>query len=215
MNVFENDAAARNYDAYYETQFGKAIDCLEKKAIQQYLEKIPPEPMLELGCGTGHWTEFFSKSGFHVTATDISDAMLSFANIRKIDRVLYQKVDAVDLPFPDQSFGVIATITMLEFISDRSRVFQEIYRVLKSGGWLLVGSLNANSELGKTKDKHKALRHASFLTVSELERFLSRFGLPKISQCAYVTSTLDILDGTPEQRCVEGAFIAACVQKIR
>jgi len=61
MNIFEKESAAEQYDRYYETEFGRAIDALEKKEISKYLEKIPRQAMLELGCGTGHWTKFFSS----------------------------------------------------------------------------------------------------------------------------------------------------------
>ena len=110
---------------------------------------------------------------------------------------------------------MVAAVTMLEFVNERVKVFQEVYRVLRPFGWFLVGSLNAKSELGKTKDKHETLKYANFLTVDELAGYLSSFGTPSIRQCVYLSSSLEIFDGTPEQQSVEGAFIAACVQKMK
>jgi len=59
MNIFISDAVAQNYDAYYQTKSGRTIDQIEKETIANFLENIPRQAMLELGCGTGHWSEFF------------------------------------------------------------------------------------------------------------------------------------------------------------
>jgi ubiquinone/menaquinone biosynthesis C-methylase UbiE len=54
-----------------------------------------------------------------------------------------------------QRFPVIASVTMLEFVPDINKVLDEIERVLKPGGYLVLGCLNAWSELGKNKDNDK------------------------------------------------------------
>jgi len=57
MNVFIKEEIADDYDAYYQTPAGKEIDAIEEKLIADALQKVPKGKMLELGCGTGHWTE--------------------------------------------------------------------------------------------------------------------------------------------------------------
>ena len=61
MNIFTDEKVAKEYDAYYSSALGEQIDRLERQAIQELLKSIKPGKMLEIGCGTGHWTSFSTK----------------------------------------------------------------------------------------------------------------------------------------------------------
>jgi ubiquinone/menaquinone biosynthesis C-methylase UbiE len=214
MNVFLNPSVANQYEDYYTTEAGQKIDAIEKKLITELLNDIPSSSMLELGSGTGHWTEFFIEKGFQPTAVDISEPMLEVAKNKGLEAE-FLKADARKLPFGDHSFSVVAAITMLEFIDDRKKVFQEINRVLKPGGWLLLGCLNAHSEIGRNKEKDEVFRSAYFYTLDELFVQLSVFGKPLMKYGVYFSPTFEILDGKTETSTVEPAFIAARVKKTR
>ncbi len=181
--------------------------------MQEHLKKIPVGEMLELGCGTGHWTEFFSQKGYRLTAIDESEAMLSIAKKRGIENALFQKADAANLPFPDQSFSVVASVTMLEFVENIDHVFHEIDRILKPGGHLLLGWLNALSELGKNRHNDTIFQQAIFYTPSQIENLLSRFGTPAMSTGVYYSPSFELLDGTEKQNTVHPAFIVTYLQK--
>ncbi|PSH04262.1 MAG: ubiquinone biosynthesis protein UbiE [Acidobacteria bacterium] len=213
MNAFLSEAVANKYDSYYDTTLGQKVDNIEKQIVASYLRDIPRQAVLELGCGTGHWTEFLSDMGFSVSAVDISEAMLAVATKKSLRNVIFQKADAANLPFSNESFGIIVSITMLEFTHDPKKVLSEIYRVLKSGGLLVLGCVNVSSELGKAKDNHQTYRNATFFSKTELKELLSVFGEPKITECVYLSPAFEILDGAMEKYPVEGAFLAACVRK--
>lgn len=213
MNVFKSITAAEKYDRYYETGQGKKVDAIEKELVSGFLKRIPGDEMLELGCGTGHWTEFFCNAGFHVTAVDNSDEMLRIAGEKNISNAVFQKADAADLPCADRSFGVIASITMLEFADHVDEIMDEIDRVLKPGGFLLLGCLNDLSELGKKKDSDEVFRKAHFFTPEEIKQLMARFGTPDLKYSVYYSETFELLDGTEKQNTVQPAFIAACAQK--
>lgn len=214
MNIFTDESVAKSYDAYYKTEQGKKVDKIEKSMLLAHLRKIPVHPMLEIGCGTGHWTRFFAEHGFEVLATDISKAMLKIAEQKKPKNVTFHKANAEDLPFDDHTFSVLATITLLEFVDDKQKALEEIYRVLKPNGWLLLGSLNALSELGKNKNNDEVFRHGSFFTPEELKTELSRFGTPEITYGVHFSPSFEILDDTNQKYSYEPAFMAASVQKV-
>ena len=212
--MFSNRLIAEKYDRFYKTIQGKEIDSLEKEIILGHINDITSGHILELGCGTGHWTEFFCGQGFKVTAIDESEAMLSIAENKRIKNVTFLKADATDLPFTDRSFSAIVSVAMLEFVVDPKKVMEEIDRILITGGHLVIGCLNALSELGKNKHKDEVYKHARFFTPADVEHFLSYFGTPQISYGVYYSPDFKLLEGTESQDSVEPAFIAASVKKI-
>jgi ubiquinone/menaquinone biosynthesis C-methylase UbiE len=214
MNVFLKPEVAVHYEEYYRTDAGKKVDAVEKKLIAGLLEHIPVSDMLELGCGTGHWTEFFLEKGFRVTAVDNSGPMLKVAREKKL-RADFRKLDVHKLPYADEQFPVVSSITMLEFVDDREKVLREIYRVLQPGGWLLLGCLNAQSEMGRNREKDEVFHSAFFYTPESLRKQLTRFGDPEINYGVYFSSSFEILDGKAEANTVEPAFMAVQVKKIR
>ncbi len=213
MNVFLKEEIAANYDSYYHTPVGKEIDRLEKEAIGSLLPATSQEQILELGCGTGHWSEFLSSKGFQVIALDISDAMLTKAKMKGIKNVEFRKADAAALPFHDESFGLVISITMLEFVDDPEKVVKEIYRVLKTGGIFIAGCLNQNSQLGKTKNADDTFRNAHFFTKTELTALFKDWEHFELTESVYLSPNFEILDGTTTTSNVEGAFLGIKVQK--
>lgn len=214
-NIFKLPYVAKEYDNYYQKETGKSIDKIEKEIISSHLNGFPGGHLLELGCGTGHWTRFFSQQGFRVTAIDESEAMLEMARSKDIQNVSFQLADASSLPFSDNSFRAIASVTMLEFVEDVEEVLNEIDRILKPGGALFLGCLNELSELGKNKENDPVFKHGSFFTPDELRQMLSRFGTPTISTGVYFSPGFELLDGTEKQNTVQPAFIAASVKKTK
>jgi ubiquinone/menaquinone biosynthesis C-methylase UbiE len=214
MNVFLKPNVAKEYDSYYKTDIGKKVNDIEEKLITEFLKEVPKAEMLELGCGTGHWTNIFVNQGFEVTAMDISDEMLKYATEKKI-KAKFIKADSRNIPFPDNSFSAVSFITMIEFINDQNKVFNEIYRVLKPNGHLIMGCLNKLSELGKNKENDDTFRDAKFLSKEELENKLTLFGAPKMKFGVYFSPTFEILDNISEIKNTEPAFIAAMVQKTK
>lgn len=213
MNVFIKEEIAANYDSYYHTPPGKEIDRIEKQAIGSLLPASCQEPILELGCGTGHWSEFLSSKGFKVIALDISEAMLSKARLKDIKNVEFRKADAAALPFPDESFGMVVSITMLEFVDDLEKVLKEIYRVLKPGGLFIAGCLNLNSQPGKTKDTDDTFRNAHFFTKTEIAELFKSWGNFELNESVFLSPSFEILDATMVKYPVEGAFLGIKVQK--
>ncbi|MGE4587608.1 MAG: class I SAM-dependent methyltransferase [Mangrovibacterium sp.] len=213
MNLFTDYQIAQKYDQYYQTDMGKSVDTIEKALIRKFLSPIFFSEMLELGCGTGHWTKFFCEEGVQVTGIDESESMLEQARSKNIANADFVKADAENLPFADQSFSLISSVTMFEFVENVNCVFDEIDRVLKPGGYLLAGWLNALSEIGKNKNNDETFRHAHFYTPAEIGQLLMRFGVPKLSYGVYYSSGFELLDSTKKQHFVQPAFIASLVQK--
>lgn len=214
MNVFIKPEIANKYDLYYQTEIGNKVNQIEEKLVTDLLKNIPRTKMLELGCGTGHWTNFFVNLGYEVTATDISDAMLQIAKQKNLN-ANFIKADSSKIPFEDNSFDIISSITMLEFVEEQDKVLEEIHRVLKPGGYFILGSLNALSEIGKNKDQDETFRDAKFLSKEELTHKLKLIGKPSILSGVYFSPNFELLDNSSGIDTIEPAFFASLTQKTK
>ncbi len=220
MPRYNFDTEAENYDDYYSDSPGREIDLLEKELVSRFVDDFHKAEILEIGCGTGHWTRFFSDKGFRIHGLDISEKMLEKARNKEIPNARFTLGRAEDLPFDDHSFANIVCITTLEFVDDLDKALDEIDRVLKPGGLLMIGALNENSFLGKHKDEFEVFRDARFFTGPFLHTYLSRFGKPEIKGCVVQDERGNILDLQPgslseEERVKSGAFLAGIVKKTK
>lgn len=90
------------------------------------------KPILDLGCGFGEFAGVFFSSQVEV-GTDIDYKEI----LRAAATGKYQKTivaDARNLPFKNNSFGSVISISTLEHIPDNAKVFKEVYRILKPQG---------------------------------------------------------------------------------
>jgi len=102
-----------------------------------------PVAILDLGCGTGHFTRRLAECfpGARITGADLSPGMISQA--RKIDdgTVTWVVADAERLPFAAASFDLVFSNLMIQWCRDPGRVLGECRRVLAAGGLLQCSTL--------------------------------------------------------------------------
>jgi len=89
-------------------------------------------PILDLGCGFGEFAGVFYDNLVEC-GIDVSREDLIVAAKKKKFRDLVW-ADARKMPFHDESFSTVLSISVLEHIKDVDKVFKEVYRVLKKDG---------------------------------------------------------------------------------
>ena len=169
-NVFANPKIAYDYEIWYQT-VGSQADKQEKALLKRLLRVFSTaESVLEVGCGTGHFTRWFSQQGMQVVGLDLSRAMLEEAN--RFRSSLLLQGDALKLPFRSNSFDIIALITTLEFLPDPIAVLSEVHRVARQ--WLILGAINRQSILGwKYKLSRSPIwKAAQLFTPGELKQLI-------------------------------------------
>ncbi|MFD3687179.1 class I SAM-dependent methyltransferase [Nocardiopsis sp. NPDC058631] len=96
--------------------------------------------VLEIAVGTGQNLAHY-PDGVEVTGVDLSPAMLAHARARAsalgLDAVL-REGDAQELAFADGAFDTVVCALALCTIPDQRRALDEMYRVLRPGGLLLL-----------------------------------------------------------------------------
>jgi ABC-2 type transport system ATP-binding protein len=111
--------------------------------VKENIKRLPDlGEVLELGCGTGIFTEVVAPNADHVFATDLSDELLERAKIRlnEIDNITIQKENCTNISFPANQFDTVLMANLIHVIENPSRALQECYRVLKDDGLLVITS---------------------------------------------------------------------------
>lgn len=140
-----------------------SVSVLQREVGGRLLERleiirIAPKAVMDLGSGTGYFASLLEKKypKAVIYGVDRAKGMLQFAKKRRawLSHQRFIQADAVRLPFPNQSIDFIFSNLTLHWCSDLKAVFQEMYRVLKPGGFAIF-SLMGPDTLRELKDSWK------------------------------------------------------------
>ncbi|HQF13433.1 MAG TPA: bifunctional demethylmenaquinone methyltransferase/2-methoxy-6-polyprenyl-1,4-benzoquinol methylase UbiE [Thermogutta sp.] len=107
-------------------------------------EVLGTGPVLDVCCGTGDLTLAFwrhRRNSFPIVGVDFCREMVQLAK-RKADRrhaqIHFIEADGLHLPFPDDTFAVVAVAFGLRNMADTGRGLSEMVRVCRPGGEVMV-----------------------------------------------------------------------------
>ncbi len=92
---------------------------------------------LDVGCGTGSFTELILKRGAPnaISAIDPSEDQIVFARSKlSANQIDYRKGDAMSLPYHQDEFDVAVLALVIQHIPDPAKAMSEIARVVRKGG---------------------------------------------------------------------------------
>lgn len=101
--------------------------------------------VLDAGCGEGYLSRLLAEKGANVTAVDFSDRMIELAVARTAEEeaIQYKQANLENLSqFTDGQFDTIVSNMVIQDVSDLSVVLNELYRVLKTGGYFVFSILH-------------------------------------------------------------------------
>jgi ubiquinone/menaquinone biosynthesis C-methylase UbiE len=176
MVVWLYDITAHKYDGIkaFEAEF-EAFFLV--RPLLTHLKHIPNPFILDVATGTGRLPYFLlEEPTFHgrLIGLDASAKMLGVAaeKLRPYHfRASLVQQTAEQLPFPANSFDAVTCLEALEFLADPENALQEMKRVLKPGGTLLVTRRKGN--WGK-------LFPGRYRNVAQFENVLQTIGLKEV-----------------------------------
>lgn len=162
------------YSSEYDKWFDDNLDLYmaELEAIRQL---IPPAGSvgMEVGVGSGR---FAAPLGIEV-GVEPSKKMADKARSKGIE--VYAG-SAEELPFTDCRFDFVLMVTTICFVDDIAETLREAFRVVKSGGSVIVGFVDRESELAKryfeNRESSRFYKDATFVSVPEVLEYLKKSG---------------------------------------
>ncbi|MEC4803818.1 MAG: methyltransferase domain-containing protein [Jaaginema sp. PMC 1079.18] len=126
------------------------IDFVHEMVRWGNLDQLPPgTTVLDVGCGIGGSSRILARDyGFNVTGITISPQQVQRATELTPEGVSAQFAvdDALNLSFRDGSFDVVWSVEAGPHIPDKALFAQELLRVLKPGGTLVVADWNQRDD---------------------------------------------------------------------
>lgn len=121
--------------------------------------------MLDFGCGHGAKTKVFDKMGYKLFGIDKDINLITKAKEALPDIEFKQIHIDSTLPYEDNSFELIFSCSVFQYMHDHQLILNEFNRILKPGGCIiLVENLKNNpiTRLGRAYLKFRKLKYQSY-----------------------------------------------------
>lgn len=179
----------------YDQFHGRGLEATEDMASLVSIRQT--DHLLDVGSGLGGPARWLSaRFGCRITGIDLTPEFCAIAQhlthlIGVEARVCFQVGNALAMPFDDETFDGVYSMFVAMNIADRPRLYREVHRVLRSGGWLMLSEITrgdgqvlyptpwaataAQSFLSTVENTRIELRNAGFeveLVKNDLQRSL-------------------------------------------
>lgn len=205
--------AFEKFSQAYETWFEKH-SILYNAEIEAIRKILPPfKNGIEIGVGSG---QFAMPLGIR-TGVEPSSKMAEISRSKGIKVI---EGVAENLPIENETFDFVLMVTTICFVDDPLLSLQNIYRILKPDGYVIIGFVDRDSELGQQYEKNRLnsrfYREARFFSTDEVIRLLKKAGFSEIV-CTQTLfgEDLEHMDTAVKKGYGEGAFIALRAHKER
>ena len=104
--------------------------------LRHLLKGERPKRILDLGCGMGGFLDGLSEIGENVYPSDISVESLAHCRERGFEGAVVSS--GYKLPYADDGLDLVCLFDTIEHIPDDKKVMQEVARILRPGGRVLI-----------------------------------------------------------------------------
>ena len=172
------DALVRHAYAAHAAEYTRVLGAvddmhqLDRRRIERWSGQLSG-PVVDAGCGPGHWTDFLHQRGVEITGVDLVPEFIENARIRFPD-VPYQVSSLRALDLADGSLhGVLAWYSLIHLApTELPQVLSELARVLRPQGHLLVGFFEGES----AEPLDHAITKAYYWSIDQMSRLLDDAG---------------------------------------
>ncbi len=194
--LYDNKAAAQLEQAYATTDM-----VVQREELRRSLRASAGQSVLDLGSGPGFLAcELAQEVGAtgRIIAVDISSDMNSIASKRIAaagvgDRVDIVEGDATALAFADATFDAAVSMQVIEYLADADAALQQLARVLRPGGRLVIVDTDWDSLVWEAADRGRAARIAAAWNEHLPDPYLPRSLAPRLRDAGFSVNEVRIV----------------------
>jgi SAM-dependent methyltransferase len=117
---------------------------MHERAYDEAVARAAGRDVLDVGCNTGYGTVRLATVARHAVGVDVSPLAIEEARRRPgAGGADFAATDGTRLPFPDESFDLVASFQVIEHVAEPAPYLAEIARVLRPDGTALFTTPNA------------------------------------------------------------------------
>ncbi len=149
VNALPSKTILRTVDFFAYRKFNKLLlklTGMQKQRMQKnffFLKEYTPGRLLDIGCGAGHLLNRIRQLGWEVEGIDFDESAVKQA--QNLYNLKAYTGDLKDIVYPSDNFDVITLKHVIEHIPDPAELLKECYRILKTGGRLIMTTPNIQS----------------------------------------------------------------------
>lgn len=144
------DEAADHYAGKYYQDSERTFMTVRQHRVLELVDSIglpQAADVLDAGCGPGYLLAELAARRFRLHGMDGAAGMLRNAEARLAalapdPPVSFRQGDIEHLPYDDESFDLVCSTGVIEYLATDERVLREFFRVLKPGGYLILPVTN-------------------------------------------------------------------------
>jgi ubiquinone/menaquinone biosynthesis C-methylase UbiE len=162
----------------YNAVPAKLLQVPERKLAEAIAGRLKGGTLIDLGAGTGYLSIEIAKRvpALNVYGIDLSKEMVKIArkHAEGVENVRFEIGNAAALPFEDDSIDFIVSTGSLHHWKKPVKVFDECYRVLKSGreAWIYDGCPDVpRDEADRLIKEYGSLRYRVLVNLCQLHGF--------------------------------------------
>lgn len=135
----------RYWDDRWENVKGEYPHAWARRRGAAVLAMLRPLPLqqprsLDLGCGTGWFTEELAQLG-EATGIELSESAVALARAR-YPHATFIAGSALDSPLPPAHFDLVVSLEVIAHVEDQGKYLDQAAHTLKPGGYLIVTTVN-------------------------------------------------------------------------
>jgi len=128
-------SASKSYDV------SARLQRFSGKHLMPWLPNRNDLRVLDLGSGTGFFTNLLATSYHQVIGLDLSKEMLRFAKECRNKNIVWLEADAHKIPLQDESIDFIYSNLVIQWCEPLDVAIEEMLRILKPGGLIIFTTL--------------------------------------------------------------------------
>ncbi len=151
------------------------MELMHRKLYEFAAQYVEGKRVLDVGCGEGYGSVLLAQKAASLVGVDISEEAVAHAAAKySLENVEFRSMPAERLSLPDGSFDILVCLEVIEHARDYIAAMEELRRVLKAEGTLILSTPNKNVTSPR-RPRPLNIYHLHEFTIREARDLLRRY----------------------------------------